>query len=236
MNTKPKKAATSDTVYTQLKEDILHLVLAPGEAISEIETAAKYNVSRTPVRDAFKSLEKEGLLEIRPHIGTFISLIDVNQISDLLYMREVMEQSVLCDLSHSITQAQALNLRIALKEQETLLADSSFSAEERGIHFLKADNDFHRSMFITAGRENVWKVLTAQNQHYERFRALLNLSSLESLNALYEAHVRILDAVNQRDEAIIKKEITNHIYDGFTKGTDSILKYERYFLPAKLSV
>ena len=90
-----KHTATSDGVYEQLKEQILHLELPPGSTISEIDTAEKYNISRTPVRDAFKRLEREGLLEIRPHIGTFISLIDLYAVSDVLYTREVLEYAVL---------------------------------------------------------------------------------------------------------------------------------------------
>jgi len=83
-----KRQDTSDTVYHKLRERILHLELPPGAAVSEIETPAMYNVSRTPVRDAFKTLELEGLLEIRPHIGTFVTQIDMDMVSDILYMRE----------------------------------------------------------------------------------------------------------------------------------------------------
>ena len=79
-----KHTATSDGVYEQLKEQILHLELAPGTAISEIDTASKYHISRTPVRDVFKALEAEGLLEVKPHIGTFVSQIDLDMISDIL--------------------------------------------------------------------------------------------------------------------------------------------------------
>ena len=52
MNSK-KHTGTSEAVYQKLKEQILHLELPPGSAISEIDTATKYDVSRTPVRDAF---------------------------------------------------------------------------------------------------------------------------------------------------------------------------------------
>ena len=81
-----KLTGTSEAVYQKLKEQILYLELPPGSAISEIDTAARYETSRTPVRDAFKMLASEGLLEIRPHIGTFVSLIDLNMISDILYI------------------------------------------------------------------------------------------------------------------------------------------------------
>ena len=85
-----RHTGTSVAVYKDLKEQILHLELPPGSAISEIDTAATFHVSRTPVRDAFKMLEREGLLEVRPHIGTFVSLIDLNMIS-----RYTKEQIVL---------------------------------------------------------------------------------------------------------------------------------------------
>ena len=48
----------------------------------------KFNISRTPVRDAFKRLELDGLLEVRSHIGTFVTLIDLDNVADLIYMRE----------------------------------------------------------------------------------------------------------------------------------------------------
>ena len=114
-----KHTATSDVVYSQLKERILHLELPPGAAISEIETAAAYHISRTPVRDAFKRLEQEGLLEIRPHIGTFISLIDLNAVSDVLYIREVLEFSVFSDLTRSDTFSEE-KIRPILEHQKAL--------------------------------------------------------------------------------------------------------------------
>ena len=96
-----RHTGTSVAVYKDLKEQILHLELPPGSAISEIDTAAAFHVSRTPVRDAFKMLEREGLLEVRPHIGTFVSLIDLNMISDILYLRETLEQAVLRAVSYT---------------------------------------------------------------------------------------------------------------------------------------
>ena len=116
-----KHTATSDGVYEQLKEQILHLELPPGSTISEIDTAEKYNISRTPVRDAFKRLEREGLLEIRPHIGTFVSLIDLNAVSDVLYTREVLEYAVLSDLSKMYDKSQDLRIRLLLQQQKNMI-------------------------------------------------------------------------------------------------------------------
>ena len=106
-----RHTGTSVAVYKDLKEQILHLELPPGSAISEIDTAAAFHVSRTPVRDAFKMLEREGLLEVRPHIGTFVSLIDLNMISDILYLRETLEQAVLRDLTAGYDKSQEFRIR-----------------------------------------------------------------------------------------------------------------------------
>ena len=141
-----KHTATADGVYDQLKEQILHLELPPGGSISEIETAKKYNISRTPVRDAFKRLEREGLLEIRPHIGTFISLIDLNAVSDILYIREVLEYSVLSDLAQIYDKSQDLRIQLLLQEQKDLLA-SDLPIEELSRAFIHSDNEFHTALF-----------------------------------------------------------------------------------------
>lgn len=149
-----KHTGTSEAVYKQLKEQILHLELPPGSAISEIDTAAKYEISRTPVRDAFKMLESEGLLEIRPHIGTFVSLIDLNMISDILYMREVLEQAVFKDLAMIYDKSQEFRIRLILQHQRELL-DSGMPVEELSRAFIVSDNEFHNTLYDIAGKKNV---------------------------------------------------------------------------------
>lgn len=232
-----QKKATSDVVYHSLRDDILHLALPPGSAISEIETATKYNVSRTPVRDAFKALENEGLLEVRPHIGTFISYIDLNKVSDIVFVREVTEQSVLKILASSYTQPQMLKMRMALKEQENLLKNYSAQAdtpENRGKYatrFLKLDNDFHHLLFQLARKGAVWELLKSHSSHYERFRTLINWSENNMLHTLYEQHVSIVDAIAAKDYDRLSQIISLHIYSGFNGNLDIILQNADYFSP-----
>ena len=180
-----KHTATSDGVYEHLKEQILHLELPPGAAISEIETAEKYNMSRTPVRDAFKRLEREGLLEIRAHIGTFISLIDLNAVSDILYIREVLEYSVLSDLAQIYDKSQDLRIQLILQEQKELL-ESDMPIDELSRAFIRSDNEFHTALFDAAGKKNVMKFLHYYNSQYERFRTFINFNGKEDLQKLKE--------------------------------------------------
>lgn len=227
-----KHTGTSEAVYQKLKEQILHLELPPGSSISEIDTAAKYNVSRTPVRDAFKMLESEGLLQIRPHIGTFVSLIDLNMISDILYMREVLEQAVLKDLAVSLDKSHGFRIRLLLQQQRELL-DGNLPAEELGRAFIVSDNDFHHALFELAGKKNVMQFLSTVTSQYERFRTFLNLGGREELMLLYEDHVNIWECISQKDYERLSEHISHHLYDGFHRSVDTVYKHPEFFSAIK---
>lgn len=228
-----KKKGTSDIVYKSLKNDILHLNLLPGSAVSEIETSNKYNVSRTPVRDAFKALASEGLLEVVPHVGTFVSYIDIREISDILFLREVVEQAVLRILATTYTQAQILKIRLALNEQQKLIEEmptlNEAQQKEAGTRFLVLDNQYHELLFSLAGKKKIWDMLMNSNLQYERFRALLNVGNPEAMTALYVAHQEIAENIIQKDLDKLQQSITSHLYSGFSSNADIVLKNADYF-------
>lgn len=223
-----KHTGTSEAVYQKLKEQILHLELPPGSAISEIDTAAAFEVSRTPVRDAFKMLESEGLLEIRPHIGTFVSLIDLHMISDILYMREVLEQAVFKDLTTSYDKSQEFRIRLILQRQRELL-DQDMSADELGRAFIISDNEFHNTLYELAGKRTVMNFLQSINSQYERFRTFLNLGDRDNLLRLYEDHNKIWEFIAHKDYDELAGAISHHIYDGFNSSTEVVYKHPEYF-------
>lgn len=223
-------SGASEAVYQKLKEQILHLELPPGSAISEIETAARYEISRTPVRDVFKTLEAEGLLEIRPHIGTFVSLIDLNMISDILYMREVLEQAVLKDLAGIFDKSQEFRIRLVLEQQKKII-DSDLSIEKMSRAFIVTDNEFHQTLFDIAGKKNVVTFFNAISSQYERFRTFINLNGKEDLFRLYEDHCQILDCIAGKNYDALRDHISHHIYDGFNSSASAIYQHPEYFKP-----
>lgn len=223
-----KHTAASDGVYDKLKEQILHLELPPGASISEIDTAEKYNVSRTPVRDAFKRLEREGLLEILPHIGTYISLIDLGAVSDVLYTRAVLEYAVLSDLSQMYDKSQDLRIRLLLQQQKALI-ESDMGIEELSRAFIRCDNEFHAALFEAAGKKNITGFLSAINSHYERFRTFINYNGKDDLMKLYKSHEQIWNCITRRDLDTLKDCINHHLYDGFSSSSDIVSRHAEYF-------
>lgn len=221
-------AGTYQQVYRKLREEILHLELPPGTSIGEIETAARFQTSRTPVRDAFKILEIEGLLEIKPHIGTFVSLIDLRTVSDILYMRCTLEQSIFRELSKTLNKSQEYKICLLLQKQKELL-ESDIPLEEMARTFIVYDNEFHYSLYELAGRKNISLFYAAVNSQYERFRTFINLAGKNELQRLYSEHEQIWDCIVNKDLENLDECISHHLYDGFNSSMKVIRDYPDYF-------
>lgn len=226
--TDKKYTGTYQQVYRQLKQEILHLELPPGSSVGEIETAARFHTSRTPVRDAFKILELEGLLEIKPHIGTFVSLIDLRTVSDILYTRCTLEQAVFTELSRTLDKSQEYKICLLLQKQKELL-DSDLPPEELARTFIVHDNDFHYSLYELAGKKNISLFYGAINSQYERFRTFINLKGKAELFRLYNEHTQIWNCIAAKDLDKLNDSISHHLYDGFNSSMKVISEHPDYF-------
>jgi len=225
---KEKHPGTYQQVYRQLKQEILHLELPPGTSISETETALRFQTSRTPVRDAFKILEIEGLIEVKPHIGTFVTLIDLRTVSDILYTRCTLEQSVFEDLSHTVNKSQEYKICLLLQKQKGLL-ESDLPIEELGRTFILYDNEFHYALYELAGKKNIYQFYDAINSQYERFRTFINLNCKEELIRLYNEHEQLWSDIVTQNTEQLKEHISHHLYDGFNSSMRVIRDYPDYF-------
>ena len=94
-NQRLQPVSTREAVYMELREQILKLQLPPGTPLSENETSLLFKVSRTPVRESFLRLAQEGLVQVLPQRGTFVSLIDTALVEEARFMREQLEKAVI---------------------------------------------------------------------------------------------------------------------------------------------
>ena len=215
-------------VYNGLKHDILYLNLKPGDMISELEICKQYGVSRTPARDAIKALVAEGLLEVRPHVGTFISPIDLSKVSDSVFIREVLEQAVLKELCPNFNSYDALNLEVILSQQSALI--HAKRTPETSWDFIQLDNKYHEKLFEIAGKTGIWDSICSTNQHYNRFRTLLVKCDLDNIEKLYEQHKLIFSSLLSHDEETLHTIINKHVTSGFKRCSEVMEKYSRYFI------
>ena len=93
-------------VYETLRRKVLTLELPPGAALSENELAAALGVSRTPVRESLILLADEGLVQVFPQVGTFVSRVDPDRVRDAQFLREAVELAALDDVPPDLDAAR----------------------------------------------------------------------------------------------------------------------------------
>ncbi|MCQ8828899.1 GntR family transcriptional regulator [Streptomyces malaysiensis] len=87
----PKNGSMQATVIAEMRRRIIKGDIEPGAPLSELALADEFGVSRTPVREALKQLQTEGLVEIRPRVGTFVTIPSRREITELFEMKELIE-------------------------------------------------------------------------------------------------------------------------------------------------
>lgn len=189
-------------IYRTLRKNIMDLILQPGEKISETELQLLFETSRSPIREALVKLEKENLVKIYPQKYTVISLIDLDLVDDILFMRTTLEKEVLSlAFQHTVERDLLLeNLQENFKQMNRCLSGELDS--EGLLQFFYLDNNFHELIFDYVGRKNIWHTLTFLGAHYERFR-VLNVTEKENLVFTLEQHQRILSILQSNDKKLL---------------------------------
>ena len=225
-----EKVKKPNRVYEELKSRILYMQILPGTSISENEVAARSGVSRTPVRDAFRQLESEGLIEVKSHIGTYVTLIDLDQIADAIFMREHLEKAIIKELSENPrSHRHGLKLMSNLKEQKDLI-DSDLVGLEFASKFMKLDNEFHALLFQLAGRESVWQYLEKGRNHYDRFRIFLNNDNREKIKKVYDEHEKLIHYIQDKKLEEAWQLYHEHLYYNIKNGTAQVLEHKELFV------
>ncbi|MEP7276539.1 MAG: GntR family transcriptional regulator, partial [Betaproteobacteria bacterium] len=110
----PRRRGASGTAFAWLRDEILSGRMRPGQALSENELAQRLGLSRTPIREAIIRLESEGLLTVRPQVGTTVAPIDVEAVADVQFLREAIECRTVALAAKRATAADARELRSQL--------------------------------------------------------------------------------------------------------------------------
>ncbi|MGG4035860.1 GntR family transcriptional regulator [Paenibacillus cisolokensis] len=210
------------SVYTEIREAIIHARLEPGQRLSEADLAVKMNVSRTPVREAFISLSKEGLVEILPQRGTFVTKIDLEDVRQSTFIRESLEISVLGELIKMITPEQIARLKENVAEQEKSHQRNDY------IRFYELDEEFHRSLAEMSGHGKVWDIIKEIKVQMDRVR-LLSLPIPSRIAELIRQHFAIIQALEERNADKARETMVLHL-QYVTKPSEVQEKYKDYFI------
>ncbi len=150
--------------YNFVKEKIMHLGYKPGECITDSQIASLLQISRTPVREAFYRLEKEGLLVNEARRGWKIYTLSLQDINDIFDLKEVIEGMV----ARKAAECQDPMLKQELREAYALM-DTAAKANDADT-WLKADYNLHDVLYRMSGNERARHIITDLNVQWHRVR------------------------------------------------------------------
>ncbi|SNS16733.1 transcriptional regulator, GntR family [Anaerovirgula multivorans] len=211
-----------DYVYEVIKRNIINLNMAPGTRVSEKEISDLLNVSRTPVREAFIKLAKEGLLYILPQRGTYISYIDLDIVEDARFIRESLEKSVFKIATEKFPEELLDVLQENINEQKKLIEKRSY------FEFLEMDEEFHKIIFRGCNKVRTWSFIQQINSEYKRVRMLTFIADINWKNVIGQ-HMQILESIRNHDEQMGQEVISNHIKKLIFEQIELKEKYPEYF-------
>lgn len=193
-----------DVVFNTLRQAILKGDLLPGERLMEIQLANKLGVSRTPIREAIRKLELEGLVIMIPRKGAIVAEITEKDLKDVLEVRTSLEVLAIELACARITEEGLRKLEEALNDFERALngKDITLIAER--------DVAFHDVIFNATNNERLVQTLNNLREQIYRYRLefLKDFSHHERLKA---EHREIFETVKERDKERASKVIALHI-------------------------
>ena len=211
-----------DYVYEVIKTNIINLNMAPGNRVSEKEISDLLNVSRTPVREAFIKLAKEGLLYVLPQRGTYISYIDLGIVEDARFIRESLEKTVLKIATEKFPEELLDVLQENINTQKKLIEQRLF------FEFLVMDEEFHKTIFMGCNKARTWSFIEQINSEYKRVRMLTFITDVNWENIIGQ-HMQILESIRNHEEQRAQEVINNHIKRLMFEQIELKEKYPQYF-------
>lgn len=215
---KSARILSNQDIYEILRKEILSLKMMPGQALSESQMTARFNISRTPVRSVFALLQQNGLIEIVPKKGSYVSLINLDVAEQTIFMRIQVELAAMRYLArHPDAQLFGL-LERNLAQQKEQITQGVIDSE-----FYRSDSSFHELCMASFGKRKVWQVIQEIEVHYARYR-LIDYHQTNVYETLYDQHDQLFQLMSQGNVDGINRAITEHLYGGILRFNASLLE------------
>ncbi|MGN8632093.1 GntR family transcriptional regulator [Blautia sp. HCP3S3_G3] len=199
-----------DVVFNTLRQAILKGELKPGERLMEIALADKLGVSRTPIREALRKLEQEGLVFMIPRRGAQVADITEKDLNDVLEVRIALENLSVEKACKRMTEEQIKKLGLAAREFERTIAENNL------VKLAEADVAFHEIIYQAADNQTLNQVQSNLREQIYRYRVEY-LKDEEMRNQLVKEHEQLYLAMKERNVEKAQ-EISFHHIENQRKG------------------
>lgn len=198
------RSSLSERVFEEIEESILNGVLKPGDSLPEIKLSEELGVSRTPVREAIRKLELEGLVKTIPNRGTLVVGISEKDNDDIYTIRMYVEGLAAKWAATYITADQ-------LEEMRDIIELQAFYAEKRDyIQVWQLDTSFHSKLYQASGSRVLKQVLSNLHHYIQRVRES-SLYKGDRVALTVEEHRKLLEAIEKHDGELAERLAFEHI-------------------------
>ena len=198
------RPSASARAYATLRRMILNGELPPGTPISEVEMAAKLEVSRTPLREALRELLSQGLVEEGPRRQAVVGSVSQATLREVSLMRDVLERLTAREAARRPNISQLDQLRLIMIRARRAIRDDDITG------WMDCDDDFHLQIARAAELPLVEEAL-------RKIRALTRMATIgtswtgELLRASARQHDEIIDAIETGDPVVADEAIARHL-------------------------
>lgn len=193
-----------DVVFNTLRRAILKGELKPGERLMEIALAERLGVSRTPIREAMRKLELEGLVVMIPRRGAQVANITEKDLNDVLEVRITLEKMAIEKACQLMTEEQLASLYLAAKEFERIMPEGNL------VELAEADVAFHDVIYKASDNARLIQVLNNLREQIYRYRVEY-LKEEDVRKDLIHEHEEMYKAIKAHDAERAKELAFSHI-------------------------
>jgi DNA-binding GntR family transcriptional regulator len=206
-------------IHALLRRDIVAGRLLPRAMLAEQDLAARFGVSRTPIREAMIKLSEEGLVEIFPQYGSFVAPIKLAEVFDAQFARESLECAAVEKAAANIEGAHDKALKALIARQRLLLRAGDHDG------FFRADEDLHALILRIAGHASAWHIVENTKAQMDRVRYLA-MTIPRKQSFVVAEHAAVVDNLIARDRKGAVEAMRVHLRGIFR--TIEILRREKH--------
>lgn len=215
MQREPASANLSTDIFQVIKNRIIEWKYLPNQRLTEIGLCEEFGVSRSPVREALKMLEENGLVKKEPRQGYMVRQLDLSEIHALYEFRLALERYVVerlaeDGLDESTWQRLNSTWQACLQEK--------FNPERE---YYRLDEQFHEALAHSLGNAVIHENIRSINERLHFIR-VHDITSYERLAVTCQQHLGLLEAIHNKDKEGAKKYITNNIHEGLLNVENAI--------------
>lgn len=197
-------SSLSRRIFSQIQNDILNGVYEPGESLIETRLSEELGVSRTPVREALRQLELEGLVQSIPNRGVRVKGVSAKDIQDIYTIRMLIEGLAARWAAEKITPGEMEELKEAVDLEEFFTRRNDYS------HLMKLDSRFHDIIFKASKSKPLMHTLSTFHHYVQKARKI-SLSNPKRAMEVLSEHKAIMQAIIDKNADTAERLTIEHV-------------------------